>query len=163
MKLIIKPRQSGKTSELIRMSEETNAYILTLNRGMAEYVSKMAAQQGYNILFPITLDEYMRSRLKGSHVTHILIDNADMVLQHIFSEATIDAITMSEQEPTVQAVPIPDNATNGDVIKAMFPCLEKYEYEEPYTHGIALVGNDNRVTWFANDWWNAPYKGSDSE
>lgn len=105
MRLIVKPRQSGKTSELIRMSEETNAYILTLNRGMAEYVSKMAEQQGYNILFPITLDEYMRSRLKGSHVTHILIDNADMILQHIFSEATIDAITMSEQEPTVKAVP----------------------------------------------------------
>ncbi len=99
MKLIIKPRQSGKTSELIRMSEETNAYILTPNRVMAEYVSIMAKQQGYNILFPITLDEYMRSRLKGSHVTHILIDNADMVLQQIFNEATIDAITMSSEEP----------------------------------------------------------------
>ena len=51
-----------------------------------------------------------------------------------------------------------DNATNGDVIKAMFSCLEKYEYEEPYTHGIALAGNDNRVTWFANEWWNSPYQ-----
>jgi len=55
-------------------------------------------------------------------------------------------------------IQIPDNATNGDVIKALFPCLEKYEYEELYTHGIALAGNDNRVTWFANEWWNSPYK-----
>ncbi len=60
--------------------------------------------------------------------------------------------------PTVPAIPIPTGATNGDMIKALFPCLEKYEYEEPYTHGIALAGNDNRVTWFANEWWNAPYK-----
>jgi hypothetical protein len=29
-----------------------------------------------------------------------------MILQQIFNEVTIDAITMSEQEPTVQAVPI---------------------------------------------------------
>ena len=54
-------------------------------------------------------------------------------------------------------IEIPDNATNGEVIKAMFHCLEKYEYEELYTHGIALAGNDNRVTWFTNEWWNAPY------
>ena len=32
-------------------------------------------------------------------------------------------------------IQIPDNATNGDVIKALFPCLEKYEYEELYTRG----------------------------
>lgn len=58
----------------------------------------------------------------------------------------------------VNGTPLPDNATNGDVIKALFSCLEKCEYEEPYTHGIVLAGNDNRVTWFANDWWNAKYK-----
>ena len=99
MKLIIKPRQSGKTSELIRMSEEANAYIITLNRGMAEYVSKMAKAQGHNIPHPIALNDYMRTGFKDSNVKHILIDNADMVLQHIFSEATIDAITMSSEEP----------------------------------------------------------------
>ena len=59
--------------------------------------------------------------------------------------------------------PIPDNATNGDMIKALFPCLEKYEYEELYMHGIALAGNDNRVTWFANEWWNSPYKRGETE
>ena len=106
VKLIFKPRQSGKTSELIRMSEETNAYILTPNRMMAQHISKMAEEQGHNILFPVTLDEYLNSRFKGSHVRHILIDDADMILQQIFNEVTIDAITMSEREPTVQAVPI---------------------------------------------------------
>ena len=37
---------------------------------------------------------------------------------------------------------IPDNATNGDVIKALFPQLE-CDYWCPR---------------FADDWWNAPYK-----
>ena len=64
-----------------------------------------------------------------------------------------------EDIPPVPAIPIPDNT----MIKALFPCLEKYEYEEPYTHGIALAGNDNRVTWFANEWWNAPYKAESED
>ena len=37
---------------------------------------------------------------------------------------------------------IPDNATNGDVIKALFPKLE-CDYWCPR---------------FADDWWNAPYE-----
>lgn len=36
--------------------------------------------------------------------------------------------------------PIPDNATNGDVIKAMFP--NEYDFE----------------TDFDAEWWNAPYQ-----
>ena len=43
----------------------------------------------------------------------------------------------------VQAVSIPDNATNGDVIKAMFPkCMWN------------AIGQDE-------EWWNTPYEGSD--
>jgi len=44
--------------------------------------------------------------------------------------------------------PIPDNATNGDVIKAMFP-------------------NDNTVkvmeVRMKSDWWNAPYQKGGKE
>ena len=36
--------------------------------------------------------------------------------------------------------PIPDNVTNGDVIKVMFP--SEYDFEED----------------FDESWWNAPYK-----
>ena len=105
MKLIIKPRQSGKTSELIRMSEETNACILTPNWIMAEYTAEMAKKQGHDIPYPIALNDYMRTGLRDSNVRHILIDNADIVLQKIFSEyvrsngVTIDAITMSSEKP----------------------------------------------------------------
>ena len=37
-------------------------------------------------------------------------------------------------------IPIPDNATNGDVIKAMFP--NEYDFE----------------TDFDAEWWNSPYQ-----
>lgn len=46
---------------------------------------------------------------------------------------------------TVQAIPIPDNATNGDVIKALF---NETEYPK-------LI----RLLMTSDSFWNAPYKG----
>ena len=48
--------------------------------------------------------------------------------------------------------PIPDNATNGDVIKAMFP---NSEYEILYNTVSTDIDNG---LWFTLDWWNAPYQ-----
>ena len=53
------------------------------------------------------------------------------------------------------AVIIPREATNGDMIKAMFPNCEPYENDDivdVYELGIHCVT-------FDSDWWNALYKG----
>jgi len=46
-----------------------------------------------------------------------------------------------------EGVFIPDNATNGDVINAMFPEINKYF--------------SNVIEWRL--WWNAPYKKGEKE
>jgi hypothetical protein len=46
---------------------------------------------------------------------------------------------------------IPDNATNGDVIKALFP---NYRTDE-MSHSV-WVGYDDMS--FRREWWDAPYK-----
>ena len=97
MKKIIRPRQAGKSSELIRIAEETNAYIIVATRARAVCLADLAQKQGRNILFPVTWGEYERSRFKGSYVRRILIDDADAVLEQVFKEVTIDAITMTGQ------------------------------------------------------------------
>ena len=55
--------------------------------------------------------------------------------------------------PEVPAIPIPDNATNGDIIKTMFPNLKarKKAFE------IEITVNKNKVGNISIDWWNAPY------
>ena len=94
----------------------------------------------------------------------VMIEIPEYLYEAILEYPNVSGLNVSTLESAVlHGTPIPDNATNGDVIKAMFNCLEKYEYEEPYTHGIALAGNDNRVTWFANDWWNNPYQKGGKE
>lgn len=51
---------------------------------------------------------------------------------------------------------IPEGATNGDVIKAVFPTAKCYCTERLQTAGMPRRNAD-----FDVDWWNAPYKGGE--
>ena len=55
--------------------------------------------------------------------------------------------------------PIPDNPTNGDVIKAMFPYIESETYG--LITSVKGLDCDKRALdpyrHFWSDWWNAPY------
>lgn len=96
MKKIIKPRGKGKTTELIKLSAETNTYILVANRSRQKMVAELAHSMNMNIPYPVTVDDYMRSQFRGSFIKHILIDDADDVLQRFFNTIVIDAITITE-------------------------------------------------------------------
>ena len=53
-----------------------------------------------------------------------------------------------------QSTPLPDNATNGDMIKALFP---NFEFSESRM-GIIVYQKDIGTMEFEISWWNAPYK-----
>lgn len=60
-------------------------------------------------------------------------------------------------------VVLPDNATNGDVIKAMFP-KGKIRREVSCTHDKTVFSFPDGTYFgaecrFNTDWWNAPYEG----
>lgn len=56
--------------------------------------------------------------------------------------------------PIHNAIIIPKNPTNGDMIKAMFPNIEMWG-ESKNTLDYSLGGMIHRVL---KSWWNAPYK-----
>lgn len=61
---------------------------------------------------------------------------------------------------------LPDNATNGDMIKTMFPNIEA-DIIKTNTGGyieVKYLDTTDKcdVTAFRKDWWNAPYKRGDS-
>ena len=65
-------------------------------------------------------------------------------------------------ENTINAVGrLPDNATNGDVIIAMFPHAHFEKYEDECRH-IVIMWVDGKASIFRIDfewdWWNALYK-----
>ena len=51
-------------------------------------------------------------------------------------------------------IEIPNGATNGDMIKTMFPNIEI----EGIGGEIKCIATQNGTSYFALDWWNAPYK-----
>lgn len=75
-----------------------------------------------------------------------------------------------EKIPTVQAIPIPDNATNGDMMKAMlqvigYTPLSTWTEEKRKKSGFRVHIKDEHKCDFSltvsEDWWNAPYKRGD--
>lgn len=70
--------------------------------------------------------------------------------------------------PIYNAILIPKNATNGDMIKALFPNAE-IKHGLYGIEGLPLVClclNTNFKMYeasFAEDWWNAPYRKSEDE
>lgn len=71
-------------------------------------------------------------------------------------------------EAILNGTPIPDNATNGDMIKALFPnakiSLLKSETEKAK---VAVEWGFEPLPSYYNlfyeDWWNAPYKRGETE
>ena len=86
--------------------------------------------------------------------------NADYNHEKYIREEAIEVVEdlCIKQEPTVQAVPIPDNVTNGDVIKAMFP----NGITSKFVSFMRLVTGDTYVDC-SYEWWNAPYEPQESE
>lgn len=100
MKTIIGDRQTGKTTELIKMAAENNKYILVPDRQRALFLSKMAQDMGLHIPFPITLSEVTRP-MRGTYIKDIYVDEAITVLTDLIRRNTgfeISAVTISSDD-----------------------------------------------------------------
>lgn len=95
---IIGERRSGKTTELIRRSAYTRAYILVANKSTASLIFKQAKMNDYDIPYPITIDEVLSGNI-GNYVMSkgILIDELDMILSGLFNGVPIRAATITKQ------------------------------------------------------------------
>ena len=62
------------------------------------------------------------------------------------------------REQLKNAIPIPEGATNGDVIKAMFP---NAEYRNDILVNVVFIVSGAQLGYvaFRESWWNAPYEG----
>ena len=65
------------------------------------------------------------------------------------------ALNKMIETPTADAIPIPEGATNGDVIKAMFPNAKNIRVDGGYPLNYIIEGE-----WHRNlkEWWDAPYR-----
>lgn len=83
MNFIIRPRGFGKTTDLIRLAAQNDYYMVVHTQYEADRVFKQAKTMGLTIPFPITYDNFLEKRYAGSNIKGLVIDNADLLLQHL--------------------------------------------------------------------------------
>lgn len=99
MQITIGERCSGKTTKLIKRSAAERSYILVATKCQAGKIAKQAREMGFDIPYPVTVEDYLNYKFRGSNITRkgILIDNVDLVLQYIFAGIPIREITLTDR------------------------------------------------------------------
>lgn len=90
----------------------------------------------------------------------IRVEDAKLYLAKNYIDGNKSLGQCLDEVPTVNAIVIPNNATNGDVIKALFPDV-KIHQSGGYTGCLfrpSVMLDDIR-----SEWWNAPYKAESED
>ena len=86
-------------------------------------------------------------------IMRIIVDIPEDIYNHIIVDS--EYFTPSLVNAFRNGTPIPDNTTNGNVIKALYP-NERIGHCEDCTD----LGD---IATFDDDWWNAPYQKGGKE
>ena len=99
MQITIGERCSGKTTKLIKRSAAEGSYILVATKHQASAIFKQASEMGFDIPYPVTVEDYFNYKFRGSDITRkgILIDEVDLILQYIFAGIPIREITLTDR------------------------------------------------------------------
>lgn len=97
MKVICRPRQMGKTYDLIKRCASEGGYIVCCAHKEVDKVYNMAKCMNLNIPFPITYTEFILGHYPPAGVKKFHIDNLDLCLQ-MYSKVPISTITLTSGE-----------------------------------------------------------------
>jgi len=95
MKKIILGKGKGKTTELIKQSAESGDYIICHSLNECSRIQFKAGEMGLNIPFPASYDEFINGNYYSKGIRGFLIDNVDMLLQHM-TNVPVNAITITK-------------------------------------------------------------------
>lgn len=99
MKAIIKSRGNGKTTDLIKLADNRNGYIICSLRSRADQIMRQAYDMECNINFPISFREFEEGSYHDAGIGKFYIDDADQFLQYL-TPVPIEAITITLEEST---------------------------------------------------------------
>ncbi len=83
--------------------------------------------------------------------------DADKYREEMFASRDFNFFSVLDMQPTLKVIPVPDSATNGDMMKMMFPKMV-IRWVSSARIGVTFVQNQKYITEFDMKWWNAPFK-----
>lgn len=150
---IIGERRSGKTTELIRRSAETRAYILVANKSMASLIFKQAKMNDYDIPYPITIDDVLSGHIGNNVMSKgILIDELDMILSGLFDGVPIRAATITKQKITSLSHDTAETSNSLLTVKDVLSISEtRYVYLYVGNAFITKIKPNDALTYLSAD------------
>jgi flagellar biosynthesis GTPase FlhF len=97
MKKILKPKGTGKTTDLIKLSAETKINIVCLDSERVLQVQKQAKTLKIDIPKVMSWKDFIYSK-DDNKGKSILIDNADDILQNLCYPIKLEAITLTTDD-----------------------------------------------------------------
>lgn len=87
MKLVIKNRGQGKSTQLIYTSEITRYPIVTTSHTSVELIKILAKELACNIPEPIVYTDLRNNKYRGNkNLGKVLVDDADIILEEVLNE-----------------------------------------------------------------------------
>ena len=96
MKIIVRGRQGGKTTEMIRLAAETHAYIVCTDQRRARQIAQQARDMGLSIPFPLTASEWQKHHYHPPGVRGIMFDDLDRIIQDLSAVPALAATWTAE-------------------------------------------------------------------
>ena len=97
MNIDYRPRQSGKTTDLIKKADKYNGYIVTFDKRNVERCMEIAKEIKCEINMPLTFAEFLSKEYCGKGIKKFHIDNAEFLIQRM-TDVPIENITISINE-----------------------------------------------------------------
>jgi hypothetical protein len=97
MNIDYRPRQAGKTTDLIKKADKYNGYIVTFNHDNVKRCMEIAKEIKCCINMPLTFREFIEGKYHGKGIDKFHIDNAEYLIQAM-TDVPIENITMSKNE-----------------------------------------------------------------
>lgn len=147
--ITIGKRQSGKTTKLIKRAAEEDLYILTSDKYRASCIFRQAKEMGFDILFPLTVDEFVKGLTKRQcrcfQNRGILIDEAERVLNGFLNGILIRELTLTDYD-NIEYLYLPEerqpSTTTENIAKTfdfgirMYEKLDEIIFQTLYDFGM---------------------------
>jgi hypothetical protein len=95
MKVYVRPRQGGKTHELIELAAEEQLTIVCSTLEMVRNVEQRARDMNLDIPKPVSWRYLARGGLRGRRVKGLLVDDADACLQDLAGPVPVVALSLT--------------------------------------------------------------------
>lgn len=97
MEIIQRPRQSGKTTELIKKASVDSLYIVCMSQQEADRIATQARKMGLYIPYPITFQEFKTGLYYPRRINGFVIDNIDLLMAYFAKGIPVKAATIVEE------------------------------------------------------------------